>query len=148
MIGMKIRLKLDLHLDRIIKAAERHEKKLLNHIGGYIRKTAVRSMKKGHGKIVSKPGKPPFTWTLVYPASLRYAYDPVTRTVVIGGLLLGKSAVPVPGIIEKGGMQVLVNKRRYQLYVGKYLPRPALRLALKKAMDRAIAAALKDYIKP
>lgn len=149
MARMNIKIKLDLQLNRIMQAAERNERKLLNHIGGYIRKTAKRSIKKGSkGSGVSMPGFPPKTWVNTYPDFLRYAYDRNTHSVVIGSLLVGRNPVPVPGIIEKGGLEVVKDPKTKRYFVASYLPRPALRIALKLAINSAIAAALRGYIKP
>jgi len=142
------KIRLELALERVIRAAEKHERKLLEHIGGYIRKTAMRSMKKGMGRTVSRPGRPPFTWTKVYPASQRYAYDKETRTVVVGGLRYGKHPGRIPKIIEYGGTEVLLSLRTGRIGIGSYLPRPALRLALLKAIDQAIGAAIRGFVKP
>lgn len=131
---------------RIATAAKKAERKMLSHVGGYIRKTAKRSIRKGIGKMSSLPGMPPKTWIEVYPALIHYAYDPATSSVVVGSLPLKGSTVP--GTIEYGGIEILTNKRTGSRKVGKYAPRPAMRIALKRAIDLAIAAALKDYITP
>lgn len=139
-----MRLRFDLKLHRILTAAERSERRFLMHVGGYIRKTAYNSMKKGTGKISSFPGMPPYFWTEIYRKNLRYAYDKTRRSVVIGGVSLGGRTTP--GTIEYGGIEILTNKRRGTRTIGKYAPRPALRIALNKAINQAIGAALKNYI--
>lgn len=132
--------------NRIALAAKRAEAKMLNHVGGYIRKTAVRSIRKGIGKKSSMPGMPPFTWIDVYPASIQYAYDSGTSSVVVGGVPFKGSTIP--GVIEYGGTEIITQKRSGTRKIGKYAPRPAMRIALKKAIDLAVAAALRDYITP
>ena len=141
---IRMRLRFDLRLQRILAAAERAEKRMLMHVGGYIRKTAKNMMKKGKGKSSSLPGMPPYFWTEIYRQNIRYAYDKARRSVVIGGVSLGGRTTP--GTIEYGGIEILTNKRRGTRKIGKYAPRPAMRLALQMAINQAIGAALRNYI--
>lgn len=141
-VNMKLRFNLQLH--RILTAAERSERKFLMHVGGYIRKTAYNSMKKGIGRASSMPGMPPYFWTEIYRKNLRYDYDKARRSVVIGGVSLGGRQTP--GVIEYGGVEILTDRRRGTRKIGKYAPRPALRIALNMAIERAVGAALRNYI--
>lgn len=131
-------------LKNIQKAAERKEEKMLGFAAGYIRRTAMSSMKRGSPGQTSLPGGPPLFWTERYRHSIQYAYDRSTRSVVIGGI--SYNGIPVPGFIERGGME-LVTKKTGRQFVGQYRPRPAMQLALAVAIQqRKVQEALKDYI--
>lgn len=142
---MSAKLKLQLQLERILRAGEREERKALNYIGGYIRKTARNSMKRGTKGETSEPGKPPLAWTERYRNSIAYAYDKAARSVVIGGVAYSEKAIP--GIIERGGIELVTNPKTGVQSVNNYRERPAMRLALDVAIEKAVTAAIKDFIR-
>lgn len=135
---------LDFRPQNIVTAAERSEARMLGHVGGYLRTTARRLIKKGRGKQTSQTGDPPLTWTNRYKASIFYAYDRMTHSVVAGGIPFGPGAIP--GKIENGGMEFLTDRKTGLKKLAKYTPRPAMRIALAIAIQKALPKALKDYI--
>lgn len=87
----------------VVKAMGRATTTALNRFGGYVRSVARRSMrrrKNGH----SQPGQPPFAKSGELRDLLFYAYDPKTRSVVVGPLgFRTRSGLPVPALHEFGG---------------------------------------------
>lgn len=87
--------------------------KALARIGASIRTHARFSM--GRRKAASPPGSPPSVHKGQLKNLIFYAYDPATKSVVVGPAFFtgGKrslAATPVPAIEEKGGTQFLLKK--------------------------------------
>jgi hypothetical protein len=139
-------VKWKLNLQAVLKAAERCDKKLQFRIAGYIRSIARNSIKSGAKGQKSKKGGPPLTWTKRYKNSIVFAYDSSTRSTVVGGLNFG-GLVPIPSLIETGGMAFRINKLKGTRKLSRYQPRPAMRLALAVAIEKIIPTEMKDYIR-
>jgi len=138
MIGMRVK-GLFFNDDKILRHMSQVTRMALGKSGGVIRKTAQRSMryvtavpeqkkrvqqgkqKKVKPRIVSKPGEPPravrpHPWLRKH---LLYAYDPASRSVVVGPSVFGPSS-GAPATLEfggtvkaKGGKMARVEKRPY-----------------------------------
>jgi len=143
---IKMKLKLTWEPFKIMRAVERSERKLLNNVGGYIRKTAQNSMKLGARGQRSREGEPPLSHTKRYKANVKYAYDGSTRSVVVGAESFDGN--PTPGIIENGGPEYIRVGLFRKRVLAQFKRRPAMRLALEKAQEKFINEALKDYIAP
>lgn len=141
--------------DKVQKAADRATLIALNRVGGTVRKVAQRSMR--YRKGASAPGQPPSAhrngrqgtgraakskytgaWLREF---LFYAYDPLTRTVVVGPLGFKKSTVPA--LHEFGGEQDKVQWRtvdgkRVLVKIGTttYPARPYMRPALAAVIPK------------
>lgn len=136
------------------KAMDKGTREAMTKIGGYIRTTAKRSMRKtGKSKKTqtSAPGKPPRRHTGMLRDKIFFVYDENKRAVVVGPLKwtspqsnlkptgTGKSAA---GVLEHGGW-VTGQTNRKSTTKGKYLkgqqrslfiqPRPYMGPALEKA---------------
>jgi len=97
-----------------------------------IRKTAMRSMKKGtKAQYVSKPGEPPRRHSSALQKSILYALDERRMSAVIGpvkykGQSKGASA------LEKGGTVTRTDRRKKKKVTIKIKPRPFMVPALQK----------------
>jgi hypothetical protein len=118
--------------EKVIKAQERRTAKKLNQIGGYIRKTAARSMKKNKG--ISRPGQAPFSHTRRVSGNIRYAVDKATQSVVVG-ILPFPSRFGQPGAekLEHGG-NVVAKSDNGKTTILHFRARPGMGLALEKSL--------------
>lgn len=94
--------------DRVIKGMDRATKRALSKIGAFIRRSARSSMRKRNGP--SRPGMPPNVHTGLLKDRLFFAYEPTSKTVVVGPEALSSSST-VPGLMEFGGTVVTKSKR-------------------------------------
>lgn len=103
--------------ERVQRAVDRGRRIALNRIGGFLRTTTRRSMRRRAGP--SEPGKPPHAHVGLLRDQLFYSYDQVADSVVVGPALLrhkGQDGAPVnatiPQVLEEGGrIQVREVKR-------------------------------------
>lgn len=98
--------------ERVLKAADRAQVRVLSRFGAFVRTTAQRSMRRRKGP--SAPGTPPSSHgadkkprgSKYRGAWLRellfFSYDPVSKTCVVGPL--GFKSSPVPHLHEFGGV--------------------------------------------
>lgn len=69
----------------VINMMDRKERGALSKAGGTVRLIARRSIRRvGNFNKYSQPGQPPFTHSGFLRNDILYAYDPTTRSVVIG----------------------------------------------------------------
>jgi hypothetical protein len=95
----------------VLAAVDKATRKVLNRIGGMIRLTARRSIKKApNGKAVSKPGKPPLSHTGLLRNYIYYSFDPQARSVVVGPVALRAKGKNVPHTLEYSGSTKIRNK--------------------------------------
>lgn len=150
---MKLQFRLDFkktmfYEDRVGQYMTKKKIRAFNRLGGFIRTTARRSIRRRSYKVTSPPGSPPFAHIKHPTATLKniqYAYVPASDSMVAGPLLLhggnkrsyGK---PVPAVHEFGGDRVNImwrwidGKKTKRLRPGSYPPRPFMRPALGKAL--------------
>jgi len=142
----------NLFFDRatVIKAVDAGRRKALNRIGGFLRTTAKRSIRKRKG--TSAPGQPPSSHVGLLRDHIYYSYDPVSQSVVIGPALITsnhKTATPinatVPQVLEYGGRVLRrKNNRTIQTVVA---PRPFMGPAMQTARKAdKLEQAWKDVI--
>jgi hypothetical protein len=95
----------------VVAAVDKATRKVLNRIGGMIRLTARRSIKKApNGKSASKPGKPPLSHTGLLRNYIYYSFDPQARSVVVGPVALRAKGKNVPHTLEYSGNTKIRNK--------------------------------------
>ncbi len=115
------------------RAMDRATRRALNKAGGWIRKTAKRSIRPR--KTISQPGQPPHSHTGPLRDLMFYGYEPYAQTVVIGPLpFKGKKGAP---LLEVGGVTIArqrsrSGKIRHRRMV--YRARPFMGPALDKAL--------------
>lgn len=119
---LELRVK-ELFFDRpaVQAAVGRGRLKALNRIGGYLRLTARRSIRKRKG--TSAPGRPPHSHVGLLRDNVFYSYDRAQDSVVVGPALLASrdqdgrptGGMTVPQVLEQGGAirvrEVLVGGR-------------------------------------
>lgn len=84
----------------------------------------------------SKPGEPPYSRTGLLKDNIFYAYDPASRSVVIGPVRLSRSKINVPEVLEYGGRSIAYDyaeKKHKSVYVEA---RPYMRPAFEKGKDK------------
>jgi len=95
----------------VIAAVDAATRKVLNRIGGMIRLTARRSIKKASSKTaVSKPGKPPLSHTGLLRNYIYYSFDPQAKSVVVGPVALKAKGKDVPHTLEYSGSTRIKGK--------------------------------------
>jgi len=98
MISMNMKI-LRFDSARVQRAMDAATQRALNKAGGWIRKTARRSIRKRKG--ISQPGQPPHSHAGQLRDLLIYGYEPYAKTVVIGPLPF--KAGEAPSLLEFGG---------------------------------------------
>jgi hypothetical protein len=96
----------------VLASVDSATRKVLNRIGGMIRLTARRSIKKApsHSSI-SKPGKPPLSHTGLLKNYIYYSFDQQARSVVVGPAALNAKGKDVPRILEYSGNTKIKTKQ-------------------------------------
>ena len=117
---MKVKTRLD--VQRVLRAQRRANIETLPHAGGFIRKTAKRSIRKRKG--ASPKGKPPYTHTKRLPGSILYGVDKMAESVVIG---------PARTKIGRAGR---VHEHGGRIKQDHFEPRPVMGPALEKTRRR------------
>ena len=98
----------------VVKALDKAERRGLSKLGAFIRKRARSSLRKR--KKPSAPGKPPSMHEGQIKKFLFFAYEPETKSVVVGPALLRKTSIStVPELHEHGGNTEI---KEYQLSGG------------------------------
>jgi hypothetical protein len=96
---------------RVMRALSLGRAKALNHIGGYVRLVAQRSIKKGK-RGPSLPGRPPHSQIGTLRTHIYYSYDERSASVIIGPskVIMQRDSygqpmagMTVPQVLEKGG---------------------------------------------
>ncbi|HBG25665.1 MAG TPA: hypothetical protein DDX75_01060 [Phycisphaerales bacterium] len=96
----------------VLASVDSATRKVLNRIGGMIRLTARRSIKKAPShRSISKPGKPPFSHTGLLRNYIYYSFDPQSRSVVIGPAALNAKGKNVPRTLEYSGTAKIKTKQ-------------------------------------
>lgn len=114
----------------VIRASQDAAEVIGRRFGSFVRSTAQQSIRKPNkAGDPSPPGQPPRAQTKVLKASILFAYDPASRSVVIGPRLLpGRIGKDAPEALEKGGQSVTVirGRRRRQRIAKRAFMVPAL----------------------
>lgn len=82
-------------------------RKQLSKIGAFVRTRARSSIRTR--KAVSDPGNPPSSHVGTLKKLLYFAFDPETKSVVIGPVAFGKGEAP--GLLERGGRTTKRGRR-------------------------------------
>lgn len=132
MIGVTARV-LWFDAGRILDQQRRNTERALNRFGAYVYTVAKRSIRAA--KKISQPGEPPkmhrgSQWRNL----IRFAYDPKTRSVVIGPMPFRDGAGQA--VLEKGGAVRAVN-RGGKVVVMRYRKRPYMRPAFDASLHKA-----------
>lgn len=99
------------------RQVERGRLKALRKTGGYIRKAILGNIRQRPYSVHSKPGHSPFAHDQTFKGNIFFAYDPSTKSVVVGPAflnLMGQRASPkigigsvgrgtIPAVLEYGG---------------------------------------------
>jgi hypothetical protein len=123
---------------KVQKELDKASRKALSKVGAFVRRRARSSMKR-RKRGVSQPGQPPFAKKGLLKKLLFFAYDPTTRSVVIGPASINGS--PVPKTHEFGGflkVRKKVNGKRLSRSV-RFRARPFMAPALKAELTNMAA---------
>lgn len=157
-------------IQRVMKPAENAQRSNLMKFGGYCRMVAVNSLKqaakkaakkakqnqtslssilggKKDAEVYSKPGDPPLSKLGLIQKFIRFAYDPHTKSVVIGPEAIGGHKTISLRVLEYGGVETLLMGNGRKVVTAKYQPRPYMRPAFGVALKK-IPEIWKDSIKP
>lgn len=130
--GVKVRS----YINRVVNRLNGKRKKMLLRQGQYIRRVAMNSIKRGGKGKISLPGGPPVSHTGVLKNWIRYAWDPVSQTVVIGPMRL--KHFRAPRALEWGGTSKWIRRTRTFWRSGyqRVRARPFMRPALRRSIPR------------
>lgn len=118
----------------VIRATQDAAEVIGKRFGSFVQRSARQSIRRSpvSGK-PSPPGKAPRSKTGALKANIRWAYDPATRSVVIGPTLLSdKEGKDSPEALEKGGSSRAVS------YIGGKKVRRRQRVAARPFMFPAL----------
>lgn len=116
--------------------------KVYSKFGAYVRTAAKTSIRPSNS--ISKPGMPPKSHVGLLKQHIYFAWDFITRSVVIGPLLFRTAAqanlsiqgangyTTVPSVLEYGG----VVTRRKERKTGAYKPRPFMGPAFRSVYEQ------------
>ena len=90
---------------KVRKHIDERTRKVFARFGAYVRETAQKSIKEREG--TSAPGRPPFSHVGTLRKHIYFAFDPQSRSVVIGPVIFGagNSGIALPAL-EKGGPSI------------------------------------------
>ena len=128
----------------VVSAVDAGTRRILTDFGRFVRRTARFSMRRR--KDASQPGTPPSVHTGLLRQLILYAYDPSSRSVVIGPRLLRRGSIAAR-TTEEGGV-VERKKRRGGVATLKYPARPYMRPAFQKELQGKLAKQLEGFVKP
>lgn len=100
----------------VINAVDKAKRQVLSKAGAFVRRTAkglIRSRKS-----VSKPFRPPTSWTGLLKQFIFFGYDASTGSVVIGPVKLNRKG-EVPNLLEFGGTVKSRRFRRFRAQAGR-----------------------------
>lgn len=89
---------------KVQRELDRRTAKALKRFGAFVRRSAQQSMRKAKDGVYSRPGQPPFSHGQQrFKKGILFAYEPATKTVVIGPRLYERSArFKIPRLHEFG----------------------------------------------
>lgn len=113
----------------VLDAVDKSNRVALSKFGAFVRTRARSSIKTKKG--VSAPGSPPFGHTGKLKGGILFAYDPSSRSVVIGPTRFTSGRGDAPRLLESGGIGVAKGRP------AKYRPRPFMGPAFAAELPRA-----------
>jgi hypothetical protein len=117
----------------VTSAVDRATRRVLSRFGAFVRTTARSSIRRR--KSVSKPGRPPTSWTGLLKKFLFFSFDRERRSVVIGPVRLNSSDGEAPGLLERGGAATREDRRGKRHRVN-YASRPYMGPAFEKEQPK------------
>jgi len=135
--------------DAVKKMMGERSRGFLASFGGWVRKTAQRSMRPGGKKRKhSAPGEPPRTQTGLLRKNIFFSFDPASRSVVVGPAQLNRGD-DSPELLEHGGRATTEVFQRFRIEGGRlvfdpgrrrveaqYQPRPYMQPAYQAGLAR------------
>jgi len=111
MLRMKT-VSVEMFFDRkkVLRAADRANRRNLSKAGAFIRTTAKHSIRKR--KAAAPPGSPPSLHTGLLRRFIFFGYERSRQTVVVGPMRLNQKAGTAPAALEHGGTSVVVEGTR------------------------------------
>lgn len=139
MIGIKLDQTKGLFFDRaeVMRATSRAERQVLSRFGAFVRRSARSSIRKR--KRISQPGSPPSSHTGLLRKFIFFAFEPQSRSVVIGPVRLNQKVGDAPAALEHGGKsQVAQGSRRRgrRTRTIRVRPRPYMQPAFEKEQQK------------
>ena len=121
---------------RVIRAADRANRRNLSKAGAFIRTTAKHSIRKR--KAASPPGSPPSSHTGLLRRFIFFGYERSRQTVVVDPMRLNQKAGTAPAALEHGGTSVVVEgtRRRRRKRRVRIRARPFMGPALAKEASK------------
>ena len=133
MLRMKT-VSVEMFFDRkkVIRAADRANRRNLSKAGAFVRTTAKHSIRKR--KAASPPGSPPSSHTGLLRRFIFFGYERSRQTVVVGPMRLNQKVGTAPAALEHGGTSVVVEgtRRRRRKRRVRIASRPFMGRAMRK----------------
>jgi hypothetical protein len=104
---------------KVKNAVDAGTRKVLSRFGAFVRQRARTSIKKRKG--TSPPGSPPYSHTGLLRKFILFAFDPQSKSVVIGPTMIREGS-QAPRLLEHGGDTILETRRGRKR--ARYRPRP------------------------
>jgi hypothetical protein len=115
----------------VLRAVEGNRRRFLSKAGAYVRQRARTSIRRRKYGTIAKPGSPPFAHSTDPYATLKnilFAYDPQSKSVVVGPVGLNGGRSKVPGLMEFGGVSFSTGKTVWAK------PKPGLKAMWRKPL--------------
>lgn len=155
MLTMSVSRAKNLFFDRafVIERIDAASRKAMSRGGAIVMRSARKSIKDGfvlaRGRVkagesrkvvdrrTSQPGSPPFSQTGLLRDNILFAFDPASRSVVVGPARLGKST-GAPETLEFGGTTVIERRRsgRREKATVRIAARPYMAPALQREASK------------
>jgi hypothetical protein len=121
MIGMTFQAAKQGFFDRekVKNAVDAGMRRVLSRFGAFVRQRAKTSIRKKKG--TSPPGSPPHSHTGLLRKFILFAFDPQSKSVVIGPTMIREGS-QAPRLLEHGGDTILETRRGRKR--ARYRPRP------------------------
>ena len=138
-VGFKIDQAKSLFFDsqRILRALDAAERKVLSRFGAFVRTRARSSIRKR--KRSAPPGKPPSSHTGLLKKFIYFVFDPEEHSVIIGPARLNQAIGDAPAALEHGGRSRVTSGGRRNKHVARTVyvrPRPYMQPAFQKEMEK------------
>lgn len=148
-MGLKVRLfvRLKTYISKAVRYYAAKHREVVNRQAQYVRRVAMNSIKRAKSGAVSRPGGPPVSHTGALKNWIRYGWDPVTGTAVVGPVRL--KHFQAPRALEYGGTSKWIRKTAAFWRSGyqRVRARPFMRPALAKSIPRMRQIARQVYSK-
>ena len=119
----------------VMRELSRVERRVLSRYGAFVRRRA-RSLIRRRKKI-SRPGKPPTSWTGLLRDNIFFLYDAQGKRLLVGPVRI-RGGTDAPRLLEHGGRAALereVQGRKTKV-TAYYRPRPYMKPAQEHTWER------------